>query len=128
RGRPQLWDGRGRPALLMEGPERAVPQDQWFTGALDSSLHPAHANVVVAGAMNLHEAAFQPSHALLDERDAVGPQPVRNLQPGFVDGRCATREALGDEFLGATQHAHVESLALDYRCPSRRFALQADQH
>src|ERR1700674_4919858 len=97
-----------------KGPERPVPQDERVAGALHRRLDLADAYVVVTGRVDLHQAAFQPGRAAVDQRDPVCPQAMRDLPPNRVDGGCPTGEPLSDELLRARQDAHVEGLPLDH--------------
>src|SRR5450756_1122794 len=100
---------------LAQGPERAVPEDERVAGTQNGRLDLADADVVVTGRMDFQQAALQPGRAALDERDAVGPEPMRYLPPRWVDSGRATSKPLRDELLGAGQDAHVERPALDHR-------------
>src|SRR5450759_4955219 len=113
---------------LAQGPERAVPEDERVAGTQNGRLDLADADVVVTGRMDFQQAALQPGRAALDERDAIGPEPMRYLPPRRVDSGRATSKPLRDELLGAGQDAHVERPTLDHRGARRRFPLEADEH
>src|SRR5205814_6415774 len=94
RGRTPLWDGGGRPSLLAQGPERAIPEDERIALAGASDAHLTDAHVVVARAVHLRDVALKPRGAVVDERNAVGAEMVRHILPPRVDPRRATGEPL----------------------------------
>src|SRR2546428_8471091 len=84
-----------------KAPEGAVPQDERLPIAFGCRLHVAHANVVIAGFMDLGQLALEPGSAAVDQRQAIGAEVVRDVVPGGRDGGGAARKELGDELLGA---------------------------
>src|SRR5206468_2976782 len=115
RGGPPLRDGRGRPSLLMQGPERAIPEDERIALAGACDAHLADAHIVIARAVHLRDVALEPRGAIVDERDAVGAEVVRHLLPSRVDRWRATGEALREELLRSRQDADVELACLHDR-------------
>src|SRR6266516_2344834 len=61
----------------MQSPERPVPQDQRIALTDRRRLHLADEDLVVAGGVVLHQPAFEPRCAGVDERDAVGARPAK---------------------------------------------------
>src|SRR2546421_10984477 len=100
---------------LFQGPEPAVPQDQWVALTRQRDLDRTDEHVVVAGLVHLDDIAFEPGDAAVDERDAVGAEVVRHLPPRRVHARCAAGEPFGEELLRARQDADVELAGLDDR-------------
>src|SRR6266446_7627170 len=83
-----------RSTLLMQRPERAVPEDERVARSDGRGLDLSHADVVVTGFVQMRNAALEPGGASLDERDPIRAQAMRHRAPGQVDARGPTREPI----------------------------------